>query len=333
MATLSFLVTPMCMVGLGTVSVLIVVGVVIRAYTRDFDIGNGTYRIHKVLGTGTAGTVCRARTMGGESVAIKWNWNGSRHTCDSDLARYVPEHPNLVGVLDVGRDSVLGAKWVVMEYVEGESLQSFRQNVSFDPWTIRSIFVQMCRGVAALHEHHLIHRDLIPRNVLYDARTGRVKVCDYGMMRRTHTDGTLPNAGSTIACDYESLSPISGPTGVQEDYAHVSHMNAPPEELDRKTVRSQTVDTWMVACILVFLVTGRDPPYPDRRGSNHRVSIRNTFVRTRAWESWSQWTERFPRSSSMLLDLVRGMFVMDPLQRATVRDCLNHPWCTTTQFP
>ncbi len=102
-------------------------------------------------------------------------------------------HPNVCETLDLGDDD--GAFFMVMEYVEGETLSSLvrqlRKHEELLPITVAlQIAADACRGLEAAHslEDHdgtalnLVHRDVSPHNLLV-TMDGRVKVVDFGIMK------------------------------------------------------------------------------------------------------------------------------------------------------
>ena len=90
-------------------------------------------------------------------------------------------HPNLVAVYDVGADD--GLPYIVMEYVEGETLaELMARTVPVSPDQAVEFLVQVCAGLEHAHAAGLVHRDIKPQNLL--VRTdGVVKVADFGIAR------------------------------------------------------------------------------------------------------------------------------------------------------
>jgi serine/threonine protein kinase len=90
-------------------------------------------------------------------------------------------HPNIVSVYDIGREN--GTYWIVSELVDGETL---RRTIDRGPLAVRKaieIAAQIAEGLAAAHAAGIVHRDLKPSNVMF-ARTGRVKILDFGLAKR-----------------------------------------------------------------------------------------------------------------------------------------------------
>lgn len=119
-------------------------------------------------------------------------------------------HPNVVAVHDVGTHDA--QVFLAMEYVEGDTLGQWRK-AELRSWrAVLDTFVAAGRGLAAAHEHGLIHRDFKPDNVMIDHR-GRVRVMDFGLAR---LDGETSEIGaaSRDAVETPSLERSSQPLTV-----------------------------------------------------------------------------------------------------------------------
>jgi len=92
-------------------------------------------------------------------------------------------HPNIVEITDFGEDG--GLVFLVMEYVEGESLQSALKKGAFDWVRAARIAIQAASALGRAHELGVIHRDLKPENVLLVPRTEGefVKLTDFGIAK------------------------------------------------------------------------------------------------------------------------------------------------------
>jgi Flp pilus assembly protein TadD/TolB-like protein len=107
-------------------------------------------------------------------------------------------HPNVCRVFEIHTaDTPLGAvDYLTMEYVDGGTLASaLRQRGALPEPEARNIALQVCAGVAAAHEQHVLHRDLKPNNVLLtkDASGGtRAVVTDFGLAQDPTDAAPLP---------------------------------------------------------------------------------------------------------------------------------------------
>ncbi len=89
-------------------------------------------------------------------------------------------HPNVVRVLDCGRDATTGRGYLVLEHVEGESLAARLERVGrLDEPTARRLFTAICDGMRAVHACGIVHRDLKPGNVMLSGDDP--KIVDFGI--------------------------------------------------------------------------------------------------------------------------------------------------------
>jgi serine/threonine-protein kinase len=137
-------------------------------------------------------------------------------TRDEDQARMLREaraaarlnHPNIAAVYDVLQEG--DRTFIVMEYVEGESLASRMARERIPIAQVRTIGRQLSSALAAAHAQGVIHRDLKPANI-HVALDGTIKVLDFGVAKLEHS-GTPPhertlaaNPGTTIYMSPEQL--------------------------------------------------------------------------------------------------------------------------------
>lgn len=150
-------------------------------------------------------------------------------------------HPNIVTAHDAGEDQ--GWPFLVMEYVEGESLGDRLERLGPLPVAEASAAVrQAALGVQHAHDNGLIHRDLKPPNLLRTA-DGTVKVCDFGLAALTDdprpvSSGTAPNA-------------VMG----TPDYMA-------PEQAENASTADGRADVYALGCTLYHLLTGQ-VPFPE----------------------------------------------------------------------
>lgn len=91
-------------------------------------------------------------------------------------------HNHIVGVYDFGITTD-GHLYLVMEYVEGQTLHDMIRLRRLPTAKVQDIAVQLCDAIQYAHEHGILHRDLKPGNVMVD-KHGQVKVMDFGLARR-----------------------------------------------------------------------------------------------------------------------------------------------------
>ncbi|MFF7966214.1 serine/threonine-protein kinase [Streptomyces sp. NPDC007903] len=151
----------------------------------------GRYRLLARVGAGPTGTVWRARDeRDGDLVAVKEprlpggpageeaGRAAHRLRREAGAAARV-RHPSAVRVRDVvGED---GLPWIVMEWVEGESLRETVRRGPLPPAEAARIGLAVLGALRAAHTVGIVHRDIKPANVLIESGTGRVVVTDFGI--------------------------------------------------------------------------------------------------------------------------------------------------------
>ncbi|MCA9779674.1 MAG: serine/threonine protein kinase, partial [Candidatus Eremiobacteraeota bacterium] len=123
-------------------------------------------------------------------------------------------HPNVVAFLEVGHHN--GHDFLVMEYLAMGDLTSYVQNLTVID--ILRLFIQVCDGLAHLHDRNIVHRDIKPANILIDG-TGCPKITDLGVARQMERNTRLTQAG-TILGTYSYLAPeqiLSSTVGPKAD--------------------------------------------------------------------------------------------------------------------
>lgn len=104
-------------------------------------------------------------------------------------------HINIVSIYDVGFE--LDLHYLVMEYVEGRNLKEYiREQGKLTPEEAVPIAIQILHALEHAHEHHVVHRDIKPHNILL-TMDGRVKVTDFGIARVAN-EATMTYSGTMV---------------------------------------------------------------------------------------------------------------------------------------
>ena len=90
------------------------------------------------------------------------------------------EHPNICAVY--GLESIGDHDFIVMPYIEGETLDSLLQANPPDLDRLLDLSEQIATALAAAHSRGIIHRDIKPQNILID-KDGRPKILDFGLAK------------------------------------------------------------------------------------------------------------------------------------------------------
>jgi len=148
----------------------------------------GPYELLECLGAGGMGMVYRARRRDGlysKDVALKRLRDPS-----PDLARRLHRereivgalaHPGIASLLDGGTDAQ-GVPYLVLEFVDGVTLDRWIRQTAPGVDTILRLALQILDALAYAHARLVVHRDLKPHNILVDAR-GQAKLVDFGIAR------------------------------------------------------------------------------------------------------------------------------------------------------
>lgn len=104
-------------------------------------------------------------------------------------------HPNIVSIYDVGKDGEI--EYIVMEYVEGRNLKEIiKEYAPLSPEQAINLANQIGEAIRHAHQHHIIHRDIKPHNILVTA-DGRAKVTDFGIARAA-SSATVTHTGDIV---------------------------------------------------------------------------------------------------------------------------------------
>ncbi len=153
------------------------------------------------LGRGAHGAVYRGR-RGSDYYAVKVALAPSDPSAFVRFQREAialarAKHPGLPRVLDVAKS---GAPYLVMELVEGETLAARLTRGTLSEEETRALGLQLADVLAHIHRLGLVHRDVKPRNIIFDEKSGRARIVDFGIAIGTASnnfaaaEGTVPYA-------------------------------------------------------------------------------------------------------------------------------------------
>ncbi len=202
----------------------------------------GPYAVSEIIGRGGMGIVLKALDSKlNRMVAIKVlapelasNVMARRRFLREGQAAAAISHPHVVTTHAI--DEVDHLPYIVMEYVQGRSLQErIDQDGPLDVTRILRIARQTALGLAAAHEQGLIHRDVKPANILLENGIERVKLSDFGLARAI--DDVSTTRTGTVAGTPQYMSPEQ----------------ARGEWVDHRS------DLFSLGCVMYAMCTGRSP--------------------------------------------------------------------------
>ena len=211
------------------------------------------YHLLAELGRGGMGVVYKARdTHLDRFAAIKV----LPHERVADLERqrrFVQEakaasalnHPNIVHIYDIGRDS--GVDFIAMEYVEGKTLHDLIQLKGLKTADTLHYAAQIADALAAAHRAGIVHRDIKPSNIMIAGSF--VKILDFGLAKLTEQadpgDPGDPNAPT------QTMPPQTEEGAIIGTAAYMS-----PEQAEGKKVDARS-DIFSFGAVLYEMVTGQ----------------------------------------------------------------------------
>jgi serine/threonine-protein kinase len=141
-------------------------------------------------------------------------------------------HPNLVSIFDTGSED--GVHYIVMEYVEGRTLEEALIDGPISPDAALEIAAAVCSGLSVAHQKGIVHRDIKPANIMLE-RNGRVKLMDFGIAKAV-TSPNLTETGLVLGT--------------------VVYLS--PEQANGLPVDARS-DIYSLGCVLYEMLTGRPP--------------------------------------------------------------------------
>jgi len=147
------------------------------------------YKVIAQLGVGGMGQVYKALDINlGRDVAVKFLLDSDSN--EEIRQRFVNEgrtiatinHRAVISVYASDVDERLNVPFLVMEFVDGKAIDSFRNQYLANQTLLVEHFVELLEGISACHQKGIIHRDIKPANILVN-REGQLKILDFGIAK------------------------------------------------------------------------------------------------------------------------------------------------------
>jgi serine/threonine protein kinase len=212
----------------------------------------GEYTVVDKIGSGGMGDVFKAQHRRMERIVALKVLSKQATSSQEAVERFHREvraaaklmHTNIVTALDAGEQA--GIHYLVMEYVEGQSLSRLvkeRGQLSLEDAI--DYIAQVARGLEYAHSKDVIHRDIKPGNLLVD-QNGTVKILDMGLALMSSDPGM--QQGERLTSSNQALGTC--------DYM------APEQAEDTRQV-DHRADIYSLGCTLYQLLTGKAPYIRD----------------------------------------------------------------------
>jgi len=230
----------------------------------------------------------------GERVAVKLV-NKSLVEKEETLANEIGilgsiDHPNVVNMKAIfDTEDTL---FIVMELMEGGELyEEIVKRKTFTEKDASEITRQLCEALSYLHDRGIVHRDLKLENLLLKKKNKlEIKLADFGLSKLYSGQALQTACGTPF---YVAPDVLLG------------------------TGYGPAVDMWSVGVLIYVLLSGRLPFAADSDAELFRLIIAGNLV----WK-----TPQFDTVSAEGKDLIKKLIVVEPDDRWTAKQALEHPW-------
>ncbi|XP_065433210.1 ribosomal protein S6 kinase alpha-1 isoform X7 [Chrysemys picta bellii] len=214
------------------------------------------------------------------------------------LLRY-GQHPNIITLKDVYDDGK--HVFLVTELMRGgELLDRILRQKCFSEREASSVLHTICKTVEYLHSQGVVHRDLKPSNILYVDESGNpesIRICDFGFAKQLRAENGL------------LMTPC-----------YTANFVAP--EVLKRQGYDEGCDIWSLGILLYTMLAGYTPfangPSDTPEDILSRIGGGKFTLKGGNWDTVSEAAK----------DLVTKMLHIDPHQRLTAKQVLQHPWIT-----
>jgi eukaryotic-like serine/threonine-protein kinase len=224
----------------------------------------GPYEIQSPLGAGGMGEVYRALdTRLDRSVAVKVL--ASHLSSSPELkqrmereARAISSlnHPHICQLYDIGSQN--GTDYLVMEFLEGETLAERLRKGALPLAEIFKIGIAVAEALAVAHRQGIVHRDLKPGNIMLTP--SGAKLMDFGLAKPLGMQAAAPGSGAapsfTAVATMSGASPLSPLTTAGSIIGTIQYMS--PEQIEGKEADARS-DIFAFGAVLYEMTAGKRP--------------------------------------------------------------------------
>lgn len=259
------------------------------------------YKILSRLGAGGMGQVFKALDNNlGREVAIKFLL--SEIAKEEELVkRFLNEgrilatinHPAVINVYASDVEESTGVPFLVMEFVDGKSLNEHKKALKSEPIALINHFIQLFSGIHACHQKGIVHRDLKPENVLINLN-GQLKLVDFGIAKTASRNTKTGIAMGT------------------------PHYMSPEQCLGKQDITAKT-DVYAAGIMLYEILLGKLPFTIDGHADDPALAI--ALMHLNDTPDYSDFAE-LPQGSSFQ-GLISRMLAKKPDQRPEIPEILE----------
>ncbi|KAI9293258.1 Pkinase-domain-containing protein [Neoconidiobolus thromboides FSU 785] len=293
-----------------------------------------SYNKTAAVGNGSFGVVYHARiSETNEEVAIKKVLQDKRFKNRELQIMRLINHPNIVDLKyyfytnGKKKDEIYLS--LILEFMPETIYRASRNFVrarELMPLILVKLYTyQIVRSLIYIHSMGICHRDIKPQNILLDAKSGVLKLCDFGSAK-VLTKGE-PNVAYICSRYYRA-----------------------PELVFGATAYTTKIDVWSTGCVMAELMLGR-PLFPGDTGLDQLIEIikvLGTPTHEQVMAMNPNYLEhRFPQiqrkpfsrvlsnypNANLAFDLLEKMLVYDPKERISAVEALAHPFFDELRQP
>ena len=205
------------------------------------------YKILEILGKGGMGQVYKAHDTQLDRTVVLKLLSSELLTNDTARKRFAREarlasvldHPNICMIYEIQEKD--NQFFIVMQYVEGQTLKQTINNQPLANNTLISIALQVADALSSAHDVGIVHRDIKPQNIMITPR-GQAKVLDFGLAKNIYEKNSL-----TRQLDMMGIIETPGTP------AYMSPEQSRRERIDRRS------DIFSFGTVLYEMATGIKP--------------------------------------------------------------------------
>lgn len=281
------------------------------------------YSDAKLIGSGAFGSVYKAKTAQGRTVAIKRIKVDKRFKDREVAIMETLNHPFCLKLLDSYQTNVGNKTYMnlVMDFFPF-SLFTYNQQLlkdgkRFDSLSLKVYSYQMFAGLKYLHDNKIVHRDIKPENLLVCPSTGRLLIADFGSAKN------IVNGEKSIAY-------------IASRYYRAPELVLGCEDYDG------AVDVWAAGCVIAEMLLKGAPLFQGEAGVLQFIAIARILglptkddlasfdckvPLPRVTGKFTTLNKELPRSTPPeLLSLLKLVLQYNPKKRLTAAACLRHPY-------
>lgn len=224
----------------------------------------GPYEIQSLLGAGGMGEVYRATdTRLDRIVAVKVL--ASHLSSSPELKQRMERearaisalnHPHICHLYDIGSQN--GADFLVMEFLQGETLAGRLSRGALPLAEVYRIGVAVAEALSSAHRQGIVHRDLKPGNIMLTP--GGAKLMDFGLAKPIGTHANVATSGNapsfTAVATLSGPSPLSPLTTAGTVVGTIQYMS--PEQIEGKEADARS-DIFAFGAVLYEMAAGKRP--------------------------------------------------------------------------